>query len=84
MTKMTEASRKLAVLKLEKQPTRGLTDIWKGLHTAMESLREDKVEEKDRTKTIMLLTDGVPNVYPAKGHIPELQDYKDQYPSFEF
>ena len=50
----------------------------------MESLREDKAEEKDRTKTIMLLTDGVPNVSPPKGHIPELQDYKDQYPNFEF
>jgi Mg-chelatase subunit ChlD len=43
----------------------------------MEILRTAKTLDKTRTKTIMLLTDGVPNVSPKEGHIPALQNYKD-------
>jgi len=31
-----------------------------------------------------LLTDGVPNVTPPKGHIPELKAYKESHPDFSF
>jgi len=40
--------------------------------------------DEHRLKVVMLLTDGQPNEIPARGHIPELRDYKDQYPDFAF
>jgi len=83
LTRMADAARILAVTALEKQGTRGLTDIWLGLHTSMESLREENEQDKKRTKTIMLMTEGVPNVSPKNGHISVLQNYKHQYPNFE-
>jgi Mg-chelatase subunit ChlD len=42
LTNMQNVSRDLAVTKLENMPTRGVTDLWSGLHTAMECLRAGK------------------------------------------
>jgi len=38
----------------------------------------------NRSKTILLLTDGQPNVVPPRGTLIELKDYKDTNDSFEF
>jgi Mg-chelatase subunit ChlD len=54
-----------------------MTDIWSGLEKSLDSLREGKNKDSKRIKTVMLLTDGVPNVSPKAGHIQELKNYKD-------
>lgn len=63
----------------------GRTNIWGGVHAAMEVLREGMdASAPGRKRSILLLTDGLPNVVPPRGHIPEIQDYKDNYPDFSF
>ena len=42
----------------------GTTNLWDGLKTGLEVLREDS--EPSRTQSIFLLTDGVPNIEPPR------------------
>eukprot|EP00041_Stephanoeca_diplocostata_P041916 m.9475 g.9475 ORF g.9475 m.9475 type:complete len:1095 (-) comp6919_c0_seq1:465-3749(-) len=57
----------------------GTTNLWEGLCLGLDVLREEKVP--GRTQCLMLLTDGVPNVEPPRGHIPMLQRYLRRYPA---
>merc|ERR1719330_1006439 len=51
----------------------------------MDSLRiGGEVGRTDRQQAILLLTDGQPNNVPPRGHLPELRDYKDSHPGFNF
>ena len=71
LANMTNANRELHVADLERQRPDCLTNIWAGIHTSMEALRNPPKKDKEqlRTKTIMLLTDGVPNENPPRGII---------------
>lgn len=80
LTSMSEGLRPGRITELEALDVQTSTNLWAGLHTSMESLRNppNKVEgEEDRLKVILLLTDGQPNEVPDRGHITELRDYKD-------
>jgi len=80
LVKMTEANREMHMADLEKQRPENITNIWGGIYSSLEALRNPptKVEnESHRTKTVMLLTDGVPNENPPRGILAELRDYKD-------
>jgi len=81
---MTADGRTRAVETLEALRPQGQTDIWKGIHTGMEALRLPEKDAGWRQKTVLLLTDGQPNVVPPRGHIPELRDYKESHPDFSF
>jgi len=37
-----------------------------------------------RRKTLLLLTDGQPNISPPDGHVAELRNYLEKYPDFKF
>ena len=52
--------------------------------TTAEVAEEEAAHEPTRRQAVMLLTDGQPNVQPPRGHIVELQNYKDQYTGFDF
>jgi hypothetical protein len=52
------------------------TNIWDGLHKSMEILRQ--TAPKDRLQGVFLLTDGVPNVEPPRGHEGVLERYFTQ------
>lgn len=80
---MTNEGRSRAVTELEALQPRGRTNIWKGLHAGLEALHS---ADKDgwRPKTVLLLTDGVPNEVPPEGHIKVLRDYKESHPDFSF
>lgn len=43
-----------------------------------------EVKVVQRRKTLLLLTDGQPNVIPPRGHLAELRDYADKYDEFDF
>lgn len=58
----------------------GRTNLWAGIHSAMETLRDST----KRRKAILLLTDGEPTVDPPKGYSQSLRDYMDEYPKFKF
>merc|ERR1719236_157861 len=81
---MTKDGRDNAVSVLENLEPRGQTNIWGGLLAAMDALRVSDAEAAARQKTILLLTDGQPNVCPPRGHLTELRDYKDKHPEFSF
>merc|ERR1719171_963289 len=50
----------------------------------MEALRCPAHEARGRQRTLLLLTDGLPNISPPRGHIAELKDYKERFPDFGF
>lgn len=52
------------------------TNIWDGLYKSLEILRTTSPEQ--RQKNIFLLTDGIPNIEPPRGHIPMLERYFKQ------
>lgn len=81
---MTPDGQAGAIAVLQQQRPRDETDIWTGLHTGMETLRNSKADVGWRQKVVLLLTDGVPNVTPPKGHLPELKAYKESHPDFSF
>ena len=85
LTPMTDAGRATAIAALESLHPSGRTNIWAGVLSGMETLREPPTAiEGDRASSLLLLTDGMPNVVPPRGHLPELRDYCDQFPDFSF
>lgn len=83
-TAMTKEGRDKAIEALENLQPQGQTNIWGGLLAAMDALRVSDATGLGRQKSILLLTDGQPNVNPPRGHIAELKDYKDKHPDFSF
>lgn len=83
-TWMTKDGQDKAINLLENLQPRGQTNIWGGLLAAMDALRVSDAEAVGRQKSILLLTDGQPNVSPPRGHLTELREYKDKYPDFSF
>jgi len=85
LTVMTEAGREQAVAAVNSLEPRGRTNIWGGVLEGMEALREPAHKAgAGRLKTLLLLTDGLPNISPPRGHVAELKDYKEKHPDFGF
>lgn len=76
---MDEAGKEKAQTDLNTLDADGQTNLWEGLHTGLEILRKEG--SVNRLSTVLLLTDGQPNILPSKGHIAMLQEYRQQHPS---
>ena len=87
LTHMTTASRNTCKARLASQTPSGRTNLWAGVHTAMETLRDpdnsNNMQMNARRKVILLLTDGEPTVGPAS-YQRELRNYMDEHPKFSF
>eukprot|EP01104_Vermistella_antarctica_P019788 TRINITY_DN799_c0_g3_i2.p1 TRINITY_DN799_c0_g3~~TRINITY_DN799_c0_g3_i2.p1 ORF type:complete len:730 (-),score=183.45 TRINITY_DN799_c0_g3_i2:555-2744(-) len=81
LTDVVKGKAQLLKVVEELQPG-GCTNIWDGLHTGLEIIREKA--RSDCIPSIFLLTDGQPNVNPPKGHIPMLRNYKDKHANVAF
>lgn len=57
----------------------GMTNLWDGLHKGMEVLSNRNKSGARLGASILLLTDGEPNIEPPRGHIPMLQRYRDTH-----
>ena len=68
---MTEVNKSTALTKIESIKPRGQTNIWGATETAIKIL--DEREDKSRNGAIIMLTDGQPNVSPARGEIETLK-----------
>ena len=83
---MDEYGKQAAVAALETMHAHDSTNLWAGVHAAMEALREDgekqSAQEVFRRKAILLLTDGMPNCKPPSGEVHELKRYFEQHPTF--
>jgi len=74
---MNEEGKKRALVALGNLSSSGQTNLWDGLHTGLEILRNASIGRKNTA--LLLLTDGEPNIVPPRGHLPMLQKYKNQH-----
>jgi len=77
LARMTPTKRTQCIAKLTPIPPSGQTNIWAGLVAGMDLLRQSEMQ---RPKYLLLLTDGVPNISPPRGHVAELQSYRELHP----
>lgn len=84
LTSMSEPGRRRAISSLEALEPNGATNLWAGLQMGLESLRTAKAPARssNRLRTVLVLTDGLPNVEPPRGHLPTLEKYLQRYPDF--
>ena len=80
LTKMTERNKTIANEKIECLEPRYSTNLYDGLHTALELIRGQQDSSALSNANVMLLTDGLPNVSPPRGELETLQRYLDTYP----
>lgn len=76
LSEMNEAGRSTTEGKLSELNATGMTNLWDGLKTGVDLLREKR--EPGRMQHIMLFTDGMPNINPPRGIIPMLQRLKQK------
>jgi len=80
LTKMNKAGKDSTIKKLEALATEGMTNLWDGLRTGLDVIREcTEIQAPKMNSGCLLFTDGVPNVIPPKGHQAMLQNYIDKY-----
>lgn len=82
LTRMTDANKRNAEVAVANLTTGGQTNMWGGLSLGMDILRARGQNTERKPGFIFILTDGLPNIVPPRGHVPMLQRYKDKYPNF--
>lgn len=70
--KVDTAGKSLLLSKTNNIATEGNTNIWDGLVTALNCI--ERCANSNKSTSIFLLTDGVPNMSPPRGHERELTD----------
>ncbi|KAG8996136.1 hypothetical protein FRB94_008561 [Tulasnella sp. JGI-2019a] len=77
LTRTDDAGKKKALNVVEKLRTDDTTNIWEGLKTSLNILKDlaHWAEHPSRLSSIFLLTDGLPTIAPRGGHIPTLKSY---------
>ena len=68
---MTEVNKVRAIAEIDTIKPRGQTNIWGGIEEAIKLL--DEREDKSRNGAIIMLTDGAPNLSPARGEVETLK-----------
>jgi len=79
---MTPANRTAAITKIMSLSAQRSTNLWDGLLSAMNAVKDENLP--NGLSSIFLLTDGVPNVEPPRGHIPMLKMFQDENPTLTF
>eukprot|EP00526_Cylindrotheca_closterium_P006893 CAMPEP_0113652538 /NCGR_PEP_ID=MMETSP0017_2-20120614/28065_1 /TAXON_ID=2856 /ORGANISM="Cylindrotheca closterium" /LENGTH=757 /DNA_ID=CAMNT_0000565403 /DNA_START=38 /DNA_END=2311 /DNA_ORIENTATION=- /assembly_acc=CAM_ASM_000147 len=77
--KMTRANKNKATRVVNEFKTRGSTNLWDGLHQAMEL-----ANKMSQTTDVFLLTDGVPNIHPPRGELETFTRYKTKTPKCNY
>ena len=70
-------NKKMIEMQLDDLKVISNTNMWAGLLQSLDILRENSLSNKN--KGIILLTDGVPNLIPPRGHEKTLSLYFEQY-----
>lgn len=75
---VTEEFKEDAIDKINHLTADGLTNLWDGL---LKGMNELKINTQGHNQSILLLTDGLPNVNPPRGHIETYKRYLEKNPS---
>lgn len=79
LTVMDEHGQNVALKTLKCLQSHASTNLWAGLEKGLDVLNAiDDKDEYNRISTVMLFTDGEPNIIPPRGHLPMLKMYKDR------
>ena len=81
LTHLDDAGRARAIAAVSALRPRGQTNIMGGLRMAMDRLRE--APQLGNNQSVLLLTDGKPNVSPKKGEIAAFSNYMKRHPEFQ-
>jgi Mg-chelatase subunit ChlD len=79
---MNAMNRATAISKIDALVPLNCTNLWDGLVTAMNAVKNDVTP--NMLASIFLLTDGIPNVEPPRGHLPMLKMFQDENPDINF
>lgn len=71
LTYMTEINQSTTLTNINNIKPRGQTNIWGGILEAINIL--DERDDKSRNSAILILTDGFPNISPARGEVDTLK-----------
>jgi len=78
---MNDANRKVAEKKLDALCPLNSTNIWDGLLKGLEVAKKQFTNHPDKVASLMLLTDGLPNVRPPRGEQKMFKMYKENNPN---
>lgn len=78
--KMTDSNKRRVFTQIEGIRPNGRTNIWDAIRLSLDTVKTNNSHHS----SIMILTDGVPNVSPPRGEIQELQKYKDIHPEVSY
>lgn len=70
---MTNKNKDFSLKSIDSLKADGNTNLWAGLMTGMKNLNE----EESKNQVVLLLTDGMPNVLPPRGHVPSMLLHKN-------
>lgn len=71
LTLMTEMNKSTTIAKVKEIKPRGQTNLWGGIEKGISIL--DERDDKSRNGNIVALTDGSPNISPARGEVDTLK-----------
>ena len=75
LTEMDSQGKLLATHHIESMSQSGTTNLWDGILTGLNSLTKDLTA---RPQSVMVLTDGIPNINPPRGILEMLKLYRDK------
>ncbi|PVF96238.1 hypothetical protein CPB86DRAFT_787124 [Serendipita vermifera] len=84
LTETTEAGKKRLLKAVDGLQPDAATNLWDGLKTGMNLFNESTENTEHRVQAVFILTDGMPNVEPPRGHIPMFKHYLESNPQTRF
>jgi len=79
LTAMKKDGKAIADCTLEGLHPTNSTNIWAGLNSGLDVLKDNKKANENRLAALYIFTDGVPNIHPPRGEEAMLQTYKTKH-----
>ncbi|KAJ3030710.1 UNVERIFIED_CONTAM: hypothetical protein HDU68_008099 [Siphonaria sp. JEL0065] len=79
LTRMNDVGRKSALDVTESLHTRGSTNIWAGLDSALSQFKGVHARRQDAVNAVLLFTDGCPTDHPPNGELGMLRQRKQEH-----
>lgn len=83
-SRMSRANRSAASTLIDSLVPQASTNLWDGLVTGMREIKAATEANPGMLSSVFLLTDGVPNCEPPRGHLPMLKMFQDENPDLNF